>query len=247
MPTFETGDLRLSYSDIGSGFPLLYIPGGGLNSCVVDPHAVFDVAGEVGAGYRFITMDLRNANLGHSSGPLDMAAPWDSFTADHLALLDHLGIDRFMVIGFCVGNQLIWNLLKHAPERVIAAVAAQPAFFRTGESWRAADWQRENWMPKFLASRPDIAAAEAEAFIRKVYDDVEFIGTVTRDFVRTCQTPLLVLPDDVWAHPYDLAMEMVHLAPNAQVSLFPWKNNSENMALAIRHIRTFLKANQPVK
>ena len=75
---------------------------------------------------------------------------------------------------------------------------------------------------------------------------VDFVLTVTRDFVRACQTPLLVLPDDTAAHPYAAAMEMVHLAPNAQVSLFPWKDNKENVALAVRHIRTFLKANRPV-
>jgi hypothetical protein len=51
----------------------------------------------------------------------------------------------------------------------------------------------------------------------------DFVYTVTRDFVRNCQTPILVLPDDVPGHPYAVAMETVHLAPNAQVSFYPWK------------------------
>jgi hypothetical protein len=38
---------------------------------------------------------------------------------------------------------------------------------------------------------------------------------------------------------------MVRLAPNSQVSLFPWKDSKENVALAVRHIRTFLRANRP--
>jgi hypothetical protein len=69
---------------------------------------------------------------------------------------------------------------------------------------------------------------------------------VTRDFVRDCQTPILVLPDDVPGHPYAVAMETVHLAPNAQVSLYPWKDTKDKIPLAVRHIRTFLRAHQPV-
>ena len=70
--------------------------------------------------------------------------------------------------------------------------------------------------------------------------------TVTRDFVRACQTPILVLPDDVPGHPYAVAMETVHLAPHAQVSLYPWKDTQDKIPLAVRHIRTFLRAHQPV-
>jgi hypothetical protein len=75
--------------------------------------------------------------------------------------------------------------------------------------------------------------------------NADFVFTVTRDFVRNCQTPILVLPDDVPAHPYAVAMESVHLAPNAQVSLYPWKDTADKIPLAVRHIRTFLKAHRP--
>jgi hypothetical protein len=73
----------------------------------------------------------------------------------------------------------------------------------------------------------------------------DFVFTVNRDFVRTCQTPILVLPDDVPAHPYAVAMESAMLAPNAQVSLYPWKDPPDRIPLALRHIHTFLKANLP--
>jgi hypothetical protein len=72
------------------------------------------------------------------------------------------------------------------------------------------------------------------------------VYTVTRDFVRNCQTPILVLPDDVPGHPYAVAMETVHLAPNAQVSLYPWKDTPDKIPLAVRHIRIFLGAHRPV-
>jgi ABC-type nitrate/sulfonate/bicarbonate transport system ATPase subunit len=82
-------------------------------------------------------------------------------------------------------------------------------------------------------------------YLDKMYKGVDFVLTVTRDFVRASQTPLLVLPDNVPSHPYATAMEMVHLAPTAQVSLFPWKDAKQNVKLAVRHIRTFLRANRP--
>lgn len=35
------------------------------------------------------------------------------------------------------------------------------------------------------------------------------------------------------------------LAPNSQVSLYPWKDPVERVALAVRHIRSFLQAHRP--
>jgi hypothetical protein len=68
---------------------------------------------------------------------------------------------------------------------------------------------------------------------------------VSRNFERNCQTPILMLPDDVPGHPYAVAMECVHLAPNAQVSLYPSKDTPDKIPLAVRHIRTFLRAHRP--
>jgi hypothetical protein len=85
-----------------------------------------------------------------------------------------------------------------------------------------------------------------DAFLNKMYRfNADFVFTVTRDFVRACQTPILVLPDDVPGHPYAVAMETVPLAPNAQVRLYPWKDTEDKIPLAVRHIRTFLWAHRP--
>jgi hypothetical protein len=95
--------------------------------------------------------------------------------------------------------------------------------------------------------RPDITMAMVDTFLTNMYTGAraDFVYTVTRDFVRNCQTPILVLPDDVPGHPYVVAMETVHLAPNAQVSLYPWKDTPDKIPLAVRHIRTFLRAHRP--
>ena len=58
------------------------------------------------------------------------------------------------------------------------------------------------------ARRPDITMEMVDAFLNQMYrSNADFVFTVTRDFVRSCQTPILVLPDDVPAHLYAVAME----------------------------------------
>ena len=125
MPFYEKGGVRIHYEEVGSGFPLMVIPGGGLNSCIeriTGPYPPFNAMKEFSDEYRCVAFDLRNAPPGQSSGPLEIDRPWDSHTDDHLGLMDHLGIEKFMVLGFCIGGPLIWNLLKRAPDRVVAAV-----------------------------------------------------------------------------------------------------------------------------
>jgi hypothetical protein len=105
----------------------------------------------------------------------------------------------------------------------------------------------KGWAPALCERRPDLTMAAADAFLTKMYRaNADFVFTVTRDFVRDCQTPILVLPDDVPAHPYAVAMESAMLAPNAEVSLFPWKEPKERIPVAVRHIRSFLRAHRPV-
>jgi pimeloyl-ACP methyl ester carboxylesterase len=248
MPFYQKGDVRIYYEEAGSGFPLLVIPGGGLNSTVAGlkthPFNPFD---EFKGEFRVIAADLRNAKGGQSTGPLETGRAWDAFTDDHIGLLDHLGIQKFMVLGFCIGGPFIWNLLQRAGDRVVAAVPAQPSGWRPELPTLSYDNNLKGWGAELCQRRPDITMAQVDAFLKNMYTGAraDFVYTVSRDFVRHCQTPILVLPDDVPGHPYVVAMETVHLAPNAQVSLYPWKDTPDKIPLAVRHIRTFLKANRP--
>ena len=245
---YERGPVRIHYEEAGSGFPLLLIAGGGLNATIEllrrgDP---FDPYAEFSNEYRCIGADLRNANGGQSSGPLEIDRPWDAYTDDQIGLMDHLGIDKFMVLGFCIGGPFIWNLLERAPNRVVAAVLAQPSGSRPEMRDLFYDNNMKGWGPQLTARRPDITMPMVDKFLTRMYrTNADFVFTVTRDFVRTCQTPVLILPDDVPAHPYAVAMEAAMLAPKAQVSIYPWKEPKERIPLAVRHIRSFLRAHRP--
>ncbi len=246
MSFFEKGKVRIHYEEAGSGFPLLLIAGGGLNSTIAALASPFNAIDEFKGEYRCIASDLRNANGGQSSGPLEMDRPWDAYTDDHLGVMDHLGIDTFMVMGFCIGGPFIWNLLRRAPGRVVAAVLAQPSGSRPEQRDLFYDTNIKGWGPELVKRRPEITMEMVDRFLTKMYrTNADFVFTVTRDFVRQCSTPILILPDDIPAHPYAVAMEAAMLAPNAEVSIFPWKEPKERIPLAVRHIHSFLRAHRP--
>ena len=246
--TYRRGEVRINFEQTGSGYPLLLIPGGGLNSTIAglkrgDP---FNAIDEFKTEYRCVVADLRNAKGGNSVGPLEADRPWDSFTDDHIGLRDHLGIDKFLVMGFCIGGPLIWNLIKRAPNRVVAAVLAQPS----GSRPEMRDYFYENnmkvWAPDLVKRHPEITMDMADKFLTRMYrNNPDFVISVTRDFVRSCQTPVLIMPDDIVAHPYAVAMESAMLAPKSEVSMFPWKEPKERIPLAVRQIHSFLKAHRP--
>jgi pimeloyl-ACP methyl ester carboxylesterase len=245
---YDRGPVRIRYTEAGSGFPLLIIPGGGLNSTMaaLTHGAPFDPIAEFKTEYRCITSDLRNAAGGESTGPLEADRPWDAYTDDQLGLMDHLKIDKFMVLGFCIGGPFIWNLIKRAPDRIVAAVLAQPSGSRPEARDLFYEGNMKTWGPELVKRRPDITMEQVDKFLTRMYrTNPDFVFTVTRDFVRNCQTPVLILPDDIPAHPYAVAMEAAMLAPKAEVSMFPWKEPKERIPLAVRQIRSFMRAHQP--
>ncbi|MFN8521653.1 MAG: alpha/beta hydrolase [Chloroflexota bacterium] len=250
MPFYERGNVRIHYVDEGSGFPLLLIPGGGLNSTLgfFTGSAPFNAIEQLKGEYRCISGDLRNANGGQSSGPVEVDRPWDAYTDDHIGLMDYLGIDRFLVMGFCIGAPFIWNLIRRVPDRVVAAVLAQPSGFRPSMPDLFYNNNITNWGPQLCARRSDVTMATVDAFLNRMYrTNADFVFTVTRDFVKNCQTPILTLPDDIPSHPYEVAMEVAGLAPNSEVSIYPWKEPKELVPQALAHIRRFLRAHTPTK
>jgi pimeloyl-ACP methyl ester carboxylesterase len=238
MPFYERGPVRIHYEEVGAGFPLLLIPGGGLNSALSSWQTAspFDPMERYKGDFRCICADLRNANPGQSSGPLEIDRPWDAYTDDQLGLMDHLGIRTFMVMGFCIGGPMIHNLIRRAPERVVAAAMMQPSGFRRELPDLFYQNNIKGWGPALCEKRSDVTMA-------MVHD---FVFTVSRDFVRSIQTPLLIAPDDVPAHPYKVAMQVASLAQNAEVTIYPWKDSPQHIDEVVEHGRRFLKAHEPV-
>ncbi len=247
MPIFAKGDIRIRYEEHGRGFPLLVTPGGGLNSRVSNwPTAVFNAFDLFKDEFRVITMDQRNAIGGESTGPIPIDDPWGAFADDQLSVMDHLGIREFFFMGFCIGGCFALKLMERAPTRVPAAVLVQTVghwdddpdvMYRSG---------RDVWAPALLAQRPDLNTAAIERYLHALYRArPDFVYSVSREFAASCTTPMLVLPDETPAHPLQASVAVASLCPNAEVTVFPWKEPPELKARTIMRTRTFLRAHLP--
>ena len=243
MPFYEKGDVRIRYEEIGSGFPLLVTPGGGLNSCVGNwPKAVINAMDVFKNDFRCITMDQRNSSGGESTGPIAVDDPWGGFADDQLGLMDHLGIREFAYMGYCIGGCFAGTLLDRAPERVVAAVFCQTVghwpedpdvMYRSG---------RDVWAPELLAQRPDLNQDTIDKYLHNLYRvNPDFLYSVSRDVIRKCQTPILVLPDDVPSHPHQTSVDVASLAPNAEITVFPWKSPPDLKERTVNRVRTFIQ------
>ena len=168
MSFYEKGAVRIRFEESGSGIPLMLIAGGGLNSTISSLiGGPFNPIEEFKGEYRCISADLRNAYDGQSTGPLEIDRPWDSYTDDHLGLMDHLGVGKFMVMGFCIGGPFIWNLLRRAPDRIVAAVLAQPSGSRPEMRDLFYETNMKGWGPELVKRRPDITTETVDKFLTR--------------------------------------------------------------------------------
>lgn len=243
---YEKGNVRIRYAEIGSGFPLLATPGGGLNSRMSNwPTAVINIVEEFKNDFRVITMDQRNATNGGSNGPVPVDNPWDAFADDQLGVMDHLGIRQFFFFGNCIGGPFAMKLMERAPQRVVAAILSQPVGHRPDKPDYMYESGRDVWAKEFLERRPDVSMATIEQYLHNLYRvQPDFVYSVSRDFAKSCQTPMLVLPDDIVAHPLQVSIDIASLAPNAEITVFPWKEPPDLKARTINRVRTFLKGHQ---
>src|SRR6188508_280920 len=154
---YEKGNVRIRYAEIGSGFPLLATPGGGLNSAIgVWSRAVINIPEEFKNDFRVITMDQRNATGGESTGPVALDDPWGALADDQLGVMDHLGIGKFFFFGNCIGGPFALKIMERAPDRVVAGVLCQPVGHRPDDPDVMYRSGLDNWAPEFLARRPDV-------------------------------------------------------------------------------------------
>jgi pimeloyl-ACP methyl ester carboxylesterase len=242
MPSFQHGDATIHYEEAGHGFPILTFAPAGLQSTIEvwsRPAAPINPLTEFSSTFRVIAMDQRNAG-GRSRAPITAADGWHTYTGDHLALLDHLRIDRCHLYGQCIGGSFILSLLKAQPRRVAAAVLAQPigrvGAMPPGRSARFQAWAES------LADHPEATPAVLDAVHQNLYGP-GFVYCVDRAFVSACPTPCLVLAGNDEAHPRPISEDVARLLPNAELIL-EWKTG-DALAAARARITEFLTKHTP--
>ncbi|HVL82877.1 MAG TPA: alpha/beta hydrolase [Pseudonocardia sp.] len=240
MATFTRDDTTIHYEEYGAGFPVLLIAPGGMRSAIgAWANAPWHPVEQLAPRYRVIAMDQRNA--GASVGPITASDGWGTYTADQLALLDHLGVRRCHVLGMCIGGSYIVNLLRTAPERFVAAVVLQPigldgnrgAFHEMFDAW-AAD---------LADARPEIDPATWVGFRDGMYGGDEPLFSVPTAQLAEIATPLLVLMGDDRFHPQSASRLLAGTAPNARL-VQRWKDPADRPA-ARAAVEEFLAAHTP--
>jgi pimeloyl-ACP methyl ester carboxylesterase len=240
MPTIQHGGARLYYEEYGHGFPLLlFAPGGMRSSIGFWARSPWNPIEALSDSFRVIAMDQRNA--GHSTAPIHSGNGWHSYTADHIALLDRLGIERTHVLGGCIGGSYCLGLVQAAPDRVAAAVLQQP-IGHDGDNRQAFYEMFDGWANELRPQRPDVDA-DAWAVLRERMYGGDFVFNVGRDFVRQCATPMLVLLGNDRYHPAVTSREIVQLAPNAEL-IERWKE-PEVIDATVARVRSFLTLHTP--
>jgi hypothetical protein len=248
MPTLEIPDGEIYYEVHGSGYPLMIFAPGGLRSELSfwlhspsnpsAPAMWMDPMAELGKKYQVVAMDQRNA--GRSRTRIDANDDWHIYAGDHLALADHLGLDRFHVMGGCIGASFCLTLCEIAPNRITAAVLQNPI----GHADNRGVFSNlvQTWAKGILEERPEID----EGVLRKFGDNMfggEFVFSVTREFVRQCMIPMLVMPGDDPPHPKVIGEEIADLAPNVEV--LRQCKGPEHLQTAIERVTKFLVRHTP--
>ena len=244
MPIFQHHGASIYYEEFGQGFPILTFAPAGLQS-IIDvwngPSAPLNPTTEFASSFRVIAMDQRNAG-GQSRAPITAQDGWHTYAADHIALLDHLRIDRCHLYGQCIGGSFIMSLLKAQPKRIASAVLAQPIGgvgpMAPGRAARFDAWA------KTLGDHPEATEQVLEAFNQNLYGP-GFVYSVDRAFVASCQTPCLVLAGNDAAHPFAISEELVKLLPNAEF-IPEWKEGAP-LAAAKTRMKQFLAEHTPVR
>jgi pimeloyl-ACP methyl ester carboxylesterase len=242
MPSFQHQRANIYYEEFGQGFPILTFAPAGLQS-VIDvwnqPMAPINPTTEFAAKFRVIAMDQRNAG-GQSYAPIAAQEGWDAYTADHIALLDHLRIDRCHLYGQCIGGSFILNLIKAQPERIASAVLAQP-IGRVGDLPPGRPARFDAWAAS-LKEHPEATQPVMDAFYQNLYRR-GFVYCVDRAFVSTVRTPCLVLAGNDEAHPYPISEELSKLLPNCEF-IPEWKTGAA-LTSARARVLQFLSQHTP--
>jgi pimeloyl-ACP methyl ester carboxylesterase len=236
VPTITNGDATLYFEEFGAGFPILAFATGGLGSSIDNwqlPSSPINALTEFSGPYRVIAMDQRNA--GRSYAPIHATDGWQSYASDHIAILDHLGIERCHLLGQCIGGPFIFKLLELYPKRFVSAVVEQTGG-RVGPMPATRLAAFDAWAAT-LEGRPEVSANVLTLFYQNLYS-AGFVYSVGRDFISRCETPCLILAGNDSYHPYEISEEVARLLPHSEF-VPRWKEGHARTA-AIAKIHSFL-------
>ena len=240
MPTFVRGDTAIHYEVYGTGYPVLLMAPGGMRSSI--PFwdlAPFHPVREMSGQFQIIALDQRNA--GQSRAPVRANDGWSSYTSDHIALLDHLGIASCHLLGGCIGGAFCLGLIAADPMRITAAVLQQPSG-HTAANPPAFHKMFDSWAEELVRDRPDVVPEALVGLKQNLYGG-DFVFSISRVVMKTLRSPLLVLRGNDLYHPPETSEEIARIAPRAEL-IASWKEGPD-LAHALSRVKAFFAAHTP--
>jgi len=235
MAIFERGGIRIHYEVRGDGFPVLLLAPGGMRSRISAwQRSPWNPVTALADRFQVIAMDQRNA--GESFAPVRADDGWATYTRDQLALLDELGVDRFAIVGMCIGGPYILALAKAAPERVTGAVMFQPIGRDDNED--AFFTMFDGWAEEIAEAHPEADEDTWRSFRENMFGGDAPLFDTTAEALRDIETPMLVLRGDDLYHPSSASRLVAKEAPNATL-VEHWKE-PEYQSAAIARVDAFL-------
>jgi pimeloyl-ACP methyl ester carboxylesterase len=112
---------RIGLSVCGEGVPLVMVHG------VIAEGMLYarTLRRLAGAGFKVIAVD--SAGHGRSGGLGRRGWSWDAYVDLHDQVLDHLGIERAVLMGHSMGGRIVVDLAARRPERAIAVLPVNAA------------------------------------------------------------------------------------------------------------------------
>ena len=250
MSFLERATAKIYYEDTGNGFPILLFAPGFLSSRIERwrtnpakpgvPQDWLDPIEALSGKFRMIAMDQRNA--GRSRAQVGPADNWSAYTDDHLALLDHLGIQRVHVMGACIGVSFALALAKARPN-LVASMVLQNPIGRTAGNGNVIKNLFNEWVGE-VEDFPEIDRKELPGFGERMFGS-GFIFSVSTADAAACDVPMFLMPGDDDVHPADVSADLARSAPYMEV-LSPWKGSALR-DVAMRRVEEFFVAHTPGK
>jgi pimeloyl-ACP methyl ester carboxylesterase len=234
--TVERDGAVIHYQVHGTGEPVLALaPGGMRSTAAIWSSMPIDPVALLAERHQVIVMDQRNA--GASTAPVTGAETWSTYTADQLAVLDAVGVQRCAVIGMCIGGPFILGLLAAAPERISRAVVLQSIGL---DGNRAAFHEMfDNWAGEVSADHPEAGPEQWSAYRAGMYDVPHTLFSVPESVLVEIGVPMLVLRGDDLYHPRSASELLAGQVPGARL-VEDWKDEAHRAA-AREAVAAFLK------
>lgn len=241
MPIFPVERGEIHYEITGSGHPLLLFAPGFLGAgWRVDAGGSAALRYPVAAlarSFRVITFDARNT--GRSWAEIGPDYDWPLYTADHLALLDEVGVERCHLFASSFAASFALALAHAAPERVSGLVLHDPVGL-SGDNRALIDAEIARWTAS-LVGRPDVSPSALAAVGPRMFRR-DFVFSLTRNAAGRIAAPTLLLPGDDRLHPPLISAALARLT---RAEVLPRWQDPEGGPGVMERISGFLREHVP--